>query len=140
MPGGAPKKVPDEIVAFIKEIINIDRRERQMAGFIQGTTHLVDRIAAHFGLSVDYVKDIKKLKERRYVRASLLLANDWYTVPLEKLERIRQRRIRKGFIEGPWKPVYTYGRPGTGSFKQRLRRRAKRSKGALRRLPPKQQH
>jgi hypothetical protein len=106
MPFPHYKPLPIETVAMIKAIVNQDRRERRMAGFIRGTRNLAKRIAEQFGLSVHTVMAIKERKRRAKVWArSLGQFQTYTTVAEERLEAIRQQRIRQGVIGEPWRPV-----------------------------------
>ena len=112
-----------DTVALIKAIINQDRRERQRAGYRKCTFKLAERIAAELGMSIYTVLAIKERKRHRHVPAARTSQAE--TVPAEKLEKIRQRRIRSGIIAGPWKLIYPEQAWGRWSYKKRIRRLGK---------------
>ena len=109
-----------DTVALIKAIINQDRRERQRAGYRRCTRKLADRIAAELGMNIHTVRSIKERKRHRHIPAARTSQAE--TVPSERLEKIRQSRIRSGFIAGPWKLIYPEQAWGRWSYKKRIRR------------------
>lgn len=119
--------IPEDIVALIKAIVNQDRREREAAGFKQGTTRLARRIAAELGLTLTAVQKIKQRKRRKHVLACRLAQTSTTRDPAE-LEEIRQRRIQDGVISEAWKGRH-HG-PYPRSPRQPKRTTPRRSPGA----------
>jgi hypothetical protein len=114
-------ETPVEIVAMIKAIFNLDRRERQHAGFKYGSTHLADRIAEQFGLDIYTVLMIKHRRRRKNVHPSRLLRwGDQFLT--ERLETICQSRVRSGAIAAPWKPIPAWPPKGAASYKKCIQR------------------
>jgi hypothetical protein len=112
---------PEPLVALIKDIVNQDRRERQNAGFRLGTRGLAQRIALQLGLNIHTVLKIKERKRHKHVRGGRKLPTST-DLAAEKLERIRQRRIREGLIAKPWKPIRPNQYANHVSYKKRLRK------------------
>lgn len=94
---------PVEIVAQIKFIFNQDRRERQQAGFKLGTFGLTRRVAEHFKMNIYTVVAIKERQRHKHVHAPTTMRQR--TVPDERLEEIRQRRIKRGDISESFRPI-----------------------------------
>jgi hypothetical protein len=113
---------PPETVALIKAIVNLDLRERRRAGFINGSAHLADRIAAELGLSIHTVRSIKERKRHKHARASRLVEKN--TVPVARLDRIRQQRIRSGKPVAPLDGFRPHWNQGPWSPRERIRRLA----------------
>ena len=111
--------LPEDVVALIKMIVNIDRRERHAAGFKYGSWKLANRIAAELGVSLTTVRKIKERKRRRKVPAARLMQATTTREP-EVLEQIRQGRIRAGLVGASWRgvPVDPWGTHR--SYKKRL--------------------
>lgn len=97
------KKYPDETVAMIKAIFNLDQQERQAAGFKLGTFNLARRIADAYEVSFHLVVKIKEGKKRRKVHASPIFQHHQYADP-ERLEAIRKRRMAQGAISASYRP------------------------------------
>lgn len=111
--------LPDDVVGLIKAIVNQDRRERHAAGYKHGSNHLADRIAAALGLKLETVRKIKERKRRKKVKPSRVLQRK-VTMEPEKLEEIRQRRIRDGHVATSWKRWNWSLYGGRLSYKKRL--------------------
>jgi hypothetical protein len=113
---------PPETVALIKAIVNLDLRERRRAGFIQCSSHLADRIAAELGLSIHTVRSIKERKRHKHAKASRLFWKN--TVPVDRLERIRQQRLLSGKPVAPLDGFQPHWHQGSWSPRERIRRLA----------------
>jgi hypothetical protein len=111
--------IPEDIVAFIKMIVNVDRRERHAAGYKLGSIKLAHRIAAELGLKLETVRKIKERKRRRNVPAARLMQCTT-TRDREVLEQIRQRRIRSGCVGASWRGDRPDLCGGRWSYRKRL--------------------
>ena len=114
---------PPETVALIKAIVNLDLRERRRAGFINGSAHLADRIAAELGLSIHTVRSIKERKRHKHAKAARLFQKT-NTVPIDRLDRIRQQRLRSGEPVAPLDKFRPHWHQGPWSPRERIRRLA----------------
>jgi hypothetical protein len=111
--------IDEDVVALIKAIIHQDRRERHAAGFKQGSWHLSSRIAQMLGVNLHTVLAIKHRKRRKEVKASRKFHRT-VTVAPEKLEKIRQQRIRDGLIGASWRGVQPKHWGGKLSYRKRI--------------------
>lgn len=113
--------IPEDVVGLIKAIVNQDRRERHAAGFKLGSRKLANRIAAALGVSLTAVRKIKERKRRKHVKASRALQRTLTREP-EKLEEIRQHRIRAGLVGASWRGWRPDQWSGRDTYRERIRR------------------
>ena len=88
------KATPADIVGEIKAIIHQDRREQLAAGYRYGSRGISERIAEAYGLSVHTVHSIRdRQRHRNTLTNKKFLVG--YTVPLDRLERLREYNKRE---------------------------------------------
>lgn len=94
------RRIPDDVVAFIKAVYNQDKREREAAGFRYASQGLSKRIAAMLGLNIHTVLAIHENRRHRHQWAH---RNKFraITVPLERLAVLRRYREQCG-RNAPW--------------------------------------
>lgn len=115
-----PRTTPEHLVLLIKSIINQDRRERYAAGFKLGTRGLARRIAQELGMNLHTVLAIKERKRHAKDGTHGRLLQQPTTVELERLEKIRQRRIRKGLVGASYRGFPSPLLKGGLSYRKRI--------------------
>ena len=88
------KGTSPDIVGEIKAIVFQDKRERLAAGYRYGSRGLSERIAEAYGISVHTVHSIRDGYRHRKTPSHKQLLKG-YTVPPERLERLRQYNERR---------------------------------------------